>query len=148
MTKVMGRSTHISKPRCSHGYKPSRKKAPFCFSFLTHGNQISPRIEWHGTISLMRSCENPTSEAPEMVNISLSPLTTAPQSQEGGSSAVLFLRSDSWCHLPALPWSWVEHPSLRKESIQGTRLSDGSRVCAVGNSCEGRQISQSINKWG
>ena len=45
MTKVMGRSMHISKPMCSHGYNPSRKKAPFYFSFLTHGNQISPRIE-------------------------------------------------------------------------------------------------------
>lgn len=67
------------------GTNLAEKKAPFCFSFLTHGNQISPRIEWHGTIKLMRSCENSTSEAPEMVNMSLSPLTTAPQSQEGGS---------------------------------------------------------------
>ena len=118
--RCMGRSMHISKPRCSHGYKPSRKKAPFCFSFLTHGNQISPRIEWHGTIKLMRSCENSTSEAPEMVNMSLSPLTTAPQSQEGGS-VVPFQRMYAWCHLPALPWSWVDHPSPRKERTEETR---------------------------
>ena len=43
----------------------------------------------------MSSCENSISEAPEIVNMPLTSFTTAPLSQEGGSSAVLFLRTDS-----------------------------------------------------
>ena len=45
----------------------------------------------------MSSCENSISEATEIVNMPLTSLTAAltALSQEGGSSAVLFLRSDS-----------------------------------------------------
>ena len=71
----------------------------------------------------MSSCENSTSEATEMVNMPLTPLTTAPRPQKGGSSAVPFQRMDAWCHLLALHWSWVEDPSPRNGRIQGTRGS-------------------------
>ena len=89
--------TKVHGEGCSYRNKVSRKEGPFWFGFHTHGNQIAQRAESNGTITLMSSCENSISEATEIVNMPLTPLTAAltALSQEGGSSAVLFLRSDS-----------------------------------------------------
>ena len=123
--------TKVHGEGCSYRNKVSRKEGPFWFGFHTHGNQIAQRAESNGTITLMSSCENSISEVTETINMPLTPLSTAPLSQKGGSSAVPFQRMDAWWHLLSLYWSWVEDPSPRNERIQGTRGSMKTLKCVL-----------------
>ena len=77
------------------GTKLAEKKLLSGLASTLMGTKLLREQSSNGTINLMSSCENSTSEATEMINMPLTPLTTAPRPQKCGSSAVPFQRMDA-----------------------------------------------------
>ena len=70
------------------GTKLAVKKLLSGLTSTLMGTKLMREQSSNGTINLMSSCENSTSEVTETLNMPLIPLTTAPLSQKGGSSSV------------------------------------------------------------
>ena len=113
------------------GTKLAVKKLLSGLTSTLMGTKLIREQSSNGTINLMSSCENSTSEVTETLNMPLTPLTTAPLSQKGGSSSVPLQRMHAWCHLLAPYWSWSEDPSPKNERIQGTRGSLRTLKCVL-----------------